>query len=78
MEFAQWSVHLMMLDDGNVEVILRNYLPGRAVIELQKGSYSDYDVAFQELVTLLDASIWSFLATRLVARGKPTLGGYER
>ncbi len=74
--WKQWMVHLTMLDDGSVALTLSSCSSDKQTHELQRGQWSDYDVLFQELLTLLDADIWSYLATRQVSQGQPTLGGY--
>jgi hypothetical protein len=76
MEWSQWMVHLTMLDDGSVACSLKSYLPGKREVELLRGRWSDSDTLFQELLTLLDSSIWSSLADHQVKHGIPTLGGY--
>ncbi len=76
MQCQQWMVHLTTLDDGSVALSLSVCSSDSGSTDLLKGSWSDCDVLFQELLTLLDSSIWSFLATHLAAHGLPTLGGY--
>ncbi len=74
--YKQWTVFLMNDADGSVYLSLNSCSNASESHEIQRGRWSDFDVLFQELLTLLDADIWSFLATRQVELGQPTLGGY--
>ncbi len=76
MEWQEWMVRLTTHEDGSVELRSHYSSTSKLPVELLSGTYIDLDVLFQELLTLLDSSIWSFLATRQVAQGQPTLGGY--
>jgi hypothetical protein len=76
-QWEQWMVQLTMLDDGSVDCSLRNCSSSKEPGDLLNRTYGSCDVLFQELLTLLDDSIWSSLATHQVAHGQPTLGGYD-
>ena len=77
MECQTWMIELEQSTLGGITVALSTCSNDRPTVVIQSGRYSDYDVLFQELMTLLDSCIWSFIATLQVAEGQPTLGGYE-
>ena len=65
-KWDMWIVHLTTLGDGSVACSLRSCLDSRESVVLLNERYSDSDVLFQELLTLLDSSIWSSLAERQI------------
>jgi len=77
MEKQLWVIGLEESKEGGIAVRGLTCSSARNWQEILRGRYSDADVLFQELLTLLDSSIWSFIATWQVKNGQPTLGGYE-
>ncbi len=78
MEKQTWIVELEESKPGEIMASLLTYSPGSPTLELLNGRWFVADVLFQELLTLLDSSLWSFMATMMVRLDQPTLGGYAR